>query len=59
MLFELNKTQSSQIYIFTPCQTIFYDTRAMKSKLRIKLFEKFQFFRTAQIQILRSLIGQL
>jgi len=59
MLFELNKTQSSQIYIFTPCQTIFYDSRAMKSKLRIVLFKNFQFFRTTQIQILRNLIGQI
>ncbi len=54
MLFELTKTQSSPIYIFTPCQTIFYD-----SKLWIVLFENFQFFRTAQIQILRNLIGRI
>jgi hypothetical protein len=38
----MNWSHSSQIYIFTPCETIFYDTRAMKSKLRIVLFEIFQ-----------------
>ncbi len=53
----INKTQSSQIYIFTPCQTILYESQAMKPKLWIVLFENFQFFRTAQIQILRNLIG--
>jgi hypothetical protein len=58
MLFELTKHNPPK-FIFYPLSNNFNDTRAMKSKLRIVLFENFQFFRTAQIQILRNLIGQI